>query len=272
MCEVLEVSRSGFYAWLARPASARSQRDAELAKLIHKAHEAGRQVYGSPRVTKQLHQWGHTVGRHRVARLMRQQRLQGRSNQLFVRKAPYLKFFQQVPNRILDLQVTGPNQVWHGDVTYLKVAGAWRYLAVIIDRFSRRVVGWSIADNRTSKLTIAALQHAMRHRKPSAGVHFHSDRGIEYSSLQFKDKLRQHGFVQSMNRASHINDNAYIESFFHSLKIEGLFKMKFDADKPLKDEVFSYIHFYNQQRLHSSIGYLPPAVFEKHHLTHESVH
>lgn len=272
MCEVLQVSRSGFYAWRARPASARSQRDAELTELIHKAHDLGRQVYGSPRVTEQLNQWGIAVGRHRVARLMRQARLQGRSNQLFVRKAPYLKFFQQVPNRILDLQVTGPNQVWHGDVTYLKVAGEWRYLAVIIDRFSRRVVGWSIANHRTSKLTIAALQHAMRNRQPSCGVHFHSDRGIEFSSLEFKDKLRHHGFVQSMNRPSHINDNAYIESFFHSLKIEGLFKMKFEADKPLRDEVFSYIQFYNQQRLHSSIGYLPPAVFEKQHLTHATVH
>lgn len=272
MCEVLQVSRSGFYAWRARPASERSRRDVELTELIHKAHKAGREIYGSPRVMEQLNQWGIAIGRHRVARLMREARLQGRSNLLFVRKAPYLKFFHQVPNRILDLHVTGPNQVWHGDVTYLKVAGAWRYLAVIIDRFSRRVVGWSIANHRTSKLTIAALQHAMRNRKPSTGVHFHSDRGIEFSSLEFKAKLRQHGFVQSMNRASHINDNAYIESFFHSLKIEGLFKMKFDADKPLRDEVLSYIQFYNQQRLHSSIGYLPPAVFEKQHLTHATVH
>lgn len=272
MCQLMDVSRSGFYAWRARPLSQRSIRDQELTELVHKAHEEGRRVYGSPRVMKQLRQWGVLVGRHRVARLMRQARLQGRSNHLFVRKAPYLKFYHQVPNRILNMQVTGPNQVWHGDVTYLKVAGAWRYLAVIIDRFSRRVVGWSMANYRTAKLTIAALQHAMRNRRPGKGVHFHSDRGIEFSSLEFKAKLRQHGFVQSMNRASHINDNAYIETFFHSLKIEGLFKMTFDADDKLWNEVISYIQFYNQHRLHSSIGYLPPAAFEKQHLTHVAVH
>ena len=272
MCQIMDVSRSGFYAWLGRPASQRSLQDQALTELVDRAHQEGRRVYGSPRVMKQLHQWGVMVGRHRVARLMRQARLQGRSNHLFVRKAPYLKFFHQVPNRILHMEVSGPNQVWHGDVTYLKVAGVWRYLAVIIDRFSRRVVGWSIANHRTSKLTIAALQHAMRTRRPAQGLHFHSDRGIEFSSLEFKAKLRQHGFVQSMNRASHINDNAYIESFFHSLKIEGLFKMTFDTDQKLWDEVISYIQFYNQHRLHSSIGYLPPAAFEKQHLTHVAVH
>lgn len=272
MCQIMDVSRSGFYAWRQRPASVRLQLDQSLSELVHKAHAAGRQVYGSPRVQEQLRQWGVRACRHRIARLMRNARLQGRSNHLFVRKAPFLKFFHQVPNRILDLQVTGPNQVWHGDVTYLKVNGAWRYLAVIIDRFSRRVVGWSLAHHRTSKLTIAALQHAMRNRKPAKGLHFHSDRGIEFSSLEFKAKLRQHGFVQSMNRASHINDNAYIESFFHSLKIEGLFKMTFDQDQKLWDEVISYIQFYNQHRLHSSIGYMPPAAFELRHLTHAAVH
>lgn len=268
----MQVSRSGFYAWLARPQSTRSLQDQSLSALVLKAHQAGRQVYGSPRVMKQLRHWGVRIGRHRVARLMRQARLQGRSNHLFVRKAPYLKFFQQVPNRIRELSVTGINQVWHGDVTYLKVAGAWRYLAVIIDQFSRRVVGWSMANHRTSRLTIDALQHAIRNRRPPAGLHFHSDRGIEFSALEFKAKLRQHGIHQSMNRASHINDNAYIESFFHSLKIEGLFRMTFHADQHLRDEVLSYIQFYNQDRLHSSIGYLPPATFEKQHLTLARVH
>ncbi len=272
MCARMKVSRSGFYAWHHRGASARSMEDAVLTEHIHQAHQAGRGCYGSPRVTWQLRRNGIQVSRGRVARLMRQARLQGRANGMFWRKAPLLKFFAKVPNEILDIDVRGPNQLWHGDVTYLKVAGVWRYLAVVMDRYSRRIVGWSISSQRTAKLTVDALRHAIRNRKPGKGVYFHSDRGIEYAALDFKAKLRQHGFIQSMNRPANMNDNAHMESFFHSLKLEGLFQKKFDSDVQLKESVVDYIQFYNQQRLHSRLGYLPPAVFERTSLTQPSVH
>lgn len=183
-----------------------------------------------------------------------------------------LRFFLAVPNQIRSLQLDRTNQVWVGDVTYLKVAGQWRYLAVVMDRFSRRILGWSLGAQRTAALTIDALNHAMRNRRPPRGVHFHSDRGIEYAATDFKDKLRQHGFVQSMNRPGSMNDNVHIESFFHSLKVEGLYKKKFDTDQHLREALLSYFQFYNQQRLHSALRYLPPPAYERTYLTQPSVH
>tara|TARA_Y100000296_G_scaffold81183_1_gene107912 strand:- start:17 stop:835 length:819 start_codon:yes stop_codon:yes gene_type:complete len=272
MCERFKVSRSGFYAWQGRGPSARSIDDTRLGELIQHAHAAGRGFYGSPRVTWHLRRSGVLVGRGRVARLMRQAGLQGHGNGLFRSRLPLLKFFAKVPNRIRELDVRAQDRLWHGDVTYLKVAGAWRYFAVVMDRFSRRIVGWSLSTQRTATLTIDALRHAIRHRKPAQGLHFHSDRGIEYAALDFKAKLRQHGFIQSMNRPASMNDNAHMESFFHSLKVEGLYKKTFACDQQLSEALVDYIQFYNQQRLHSSIGYLPPAAFERGNLTPTGVH
>jgi len=272
MCAHFGVSRSGFYARGARAPSQRASRDAQLQPLIAQAHQSSGGIYGSPRVTKQLKQEGHALGRGRVARLMRLAGLQGHGNHLFRRKGRTMDFFTAVPNQIRSLPVTALNQVWVGDVTYLKVAGQWRYLAVVMDRFSRRILGWSLGTRRNAELTIAALEHAMRKRKPGKGVYFHSDRGVEYGALAFKEKLRQHGFIQSMNRPGSMNDNAHIESFFHSLKLEGLYKQTFHSDRPLRSSLQSYLHFYNQQRLHSSLQYLPPASFECKYLTQLTVH
>jgi putative transposase len=272
MCARFRVSRSGFYAWHARLPSARAQRDVQLLELVTQAHQAAHGRYGSPRVTKYLRQQGHTIGRTCVSRLMRNAGLQGRGNHLFRRKAPMLEFFSAVPNNIRSLQISKINQVWVGDVTYLRVAGQWRYLAVVMDRFSRRILGWSLGAQRTAELTIAALDNALRHRTPPPGTYFHSDRGIEYQAKRFKEKLRQNGFVQSMNRPGSMNDNAHMESFFHSLKVEGLYKQKFDTDSPLRNSLMSYFHFYNQHRLHSSLQYLPPAIYEHKGLTQPCVH
>jgi putative transposase len=272
MCRRFKVSRSGFYASQGRPPSAFAQLDAQLIEQVRQAHQAGRGYYGSPRVTEHLRHQGLSIGRGRVARLMRQARLQGHGNGLFRSKGPMLRFFCAVPNQIRSLQLCRTNQVWVGDVTYLKVAGQWRYLAVVMDRFSRRLLGWSLGSQRTASLTIDALNHALRNRRPPRGVHFHSDRGIEYAALDFKDKLRQHGFVQSMNRPGSMNDNAHMESFFHSLKVEGLYKKKFDTDQQLSEALLSYFQFYNQQRLHSALRYLPPAAYERSYLTQPCVH
>lgn len=272
MCQRFKVSRSGFYASAGRQPSAFAQQDAQLIEQVRQAHQAGQGYYGSPRVTKYLRHQGLEIGRGRVARLMRQARLQGHGNGLFRSKGPILRFFSAVPNQIRSLQLSHTDQLWVGDVTYLKVAGQWRYLAVVMDRFSRRILGWSLGTQRTAALTIDALQHAVRNRKPTPGLHFHSDRGIEYAALDFKAKLRQHGFIQSMNRPGSMNDNAHMESFFHSLKVEGLYKKKFDTDQQLREALLSYFQFYNQQRLHSALQYLPPAAYERSHLTQPCVH
>ncbi len=181
------------------------------------------------------------------------------------------KFYRAHPNVIRGLTTSGLDQLWVGDVTYVRVAGCWRYLAVVMDRNSRRVLGWSLGRNRDASLTRRALSHAVRWRRPSAGLTFHSDRGIEYSAFHLGAELSRRGFVQSMNRPRHMNDNAHMESFFHSLKTEWLFGMTFRADSDFRATLLDYVGFYNRQRLHSSLGYPPPAVFEAQAPIHRGV-
>jgi putative transposase len=152
--------------------------------------------------------------------------------------------------------------VWVGDVTYLKVAGQWRYMAAVMDRHSRRIVGWSLSHRRDAALTARALRQAASKRNLPPGVLFHSDRGIEYAAFEFRDQLARLGMLQSMNRAGKMNDNAHMESFFHSMKTEELYGKTFADERQLRQTLSSYINFYNQQRLHSSLHYLPPAAFE----------
>ncbi len=196
---------------------------------------------------------------------MRRAHLQGRSARLYRRSRVGQKaFFTSIANTGRDIKLERLNQVWVGDVTYLKVSGQWRYLAVVMDKFSRRIIGWSLGRNRDAALTLDAIHHAIRNRKPESGLHFHSDRGIEYAAWAYRQKLSRHGIVQSMNRPGRMNDNAHMESFFHSMKTEELYGQTFTSDEDLRSALLSYIQFYNQQRLHSSIGYLSPAAFEKH--------
>jgi len=264
MCALLGVTRGGFYAWARRQPSERQLQDAELIEQVREVHERSRGYYGSPRVTGQLRRQGVTVGRRRVARLMRRARLQGRSARLYRRaKVGQRAFFASVPNHQRERSIDAPNQVWVGDVTYLKVGGQWRYLAVVMDRHSRRIVGWSLSARRDAALTSEALQHSVRNRQPASGLVFHSDRGIEYAAFEYREQLARHGIVQSMNRAGRMNDNAHMESFFHSMKAEELYGKTFTDDEQLRQALRSYIAFYNQQRIHSALRYLPPVVFEQ---------
>jgi transposase InsO family protein len=264
MCTLFGVTRGGFYAWQRRRISERAVQDRQLIEQVRAVHERSRGYYGSPRVTGQLRRDGLAVGRRRVARLMRLARLQGRSARLYRRtKVTQRAFFTSVPNQQHQMHIDAPNQVWVGDVTYLRVAGQWRYLAVVMDRHSRRIVGWSLSARRDAALTGEALQHAARNRQPEPGLVFHSDRGIEYAALQYRDRLAQLGILQSMNRPGKMNDNAHMESFFHSMKAEELYGKTFNDDEHLRQTLRSYIAFYNQQRIHSSLRYLPPAVFEQ---------
>jgi putative transposase len=264
MCALYGVTRGGFYAWQGRQPSARAIDDEQLIEYVRQVHERSRGYYGRPRVTGQLRRLGVLVGQRRVARLMRQAGLQGRSARLYRRsKVAQRAFFAGVPNRQRDLTVHTANQVWNGDVTYLKVAQQWRYMAAVMDRHSRRIVGWSLSARRDAALTRDALRRSVRNRRPAAGLVFHSDRGIEYAAFEYRDQLATLGILQSMNRPGKMNDNAHMESFFHSMKAEELHGKTFNDDAQLRKALRSYISFYNQQRLHSSLRYLPPIAFEQ---------
>lgn len=264
MREHFEVSRSGFHAWQGREASARELRDEALAEQVKRIHADSRGCYGSPRIKHALSQQGIEVSRSTLARVMRGARLQGRSARLYRRSRVGQKaFFTSIPNTERGVKLERLNQVWVGDVTHLKVSGQWRYLAVAMDKFSRRIIGWSLSKNCDAALTLDAVNHAVRNRNPETGLHFNSDRGIEYAAWAYRQKLGKHGTVRSMNRPGKMNDNAHMESFFHSIKTEELYGKTFAADDDLHKVLLSHTQFYNQQRLHSSIGYGSPAAFEK---------
>ncbi len=221
-----------------------------------------RGTYGSPRIHRALIAAGVRVSRRRVERLMREAGLRARAAKLYRRIPGLHGFFTSIPNRQLDCLATAPDQVWVGDITYLKVAGAWRYLAVVMDRYSRRIIGWSLGPTKDARLTLAAFNRAVFHRRPRPGVIFHSDRGVEYAAYAFRDRLAAHGFVQSMNRPREITDNAYMESFFHSMKSDVVHGVRFMDDTQLVSLLRSYIPYYNGVRLHSGIGYSSPVAYE----------
>src|SRR5437763_8825885 len=230
-CAVDGVTRGGFYAWQCRQPSVRTSQDARLTERIRQVHAQSRGYYGNPRVARQLRCEGEPVGRRRVARLMRGARLQGRSARRDHRSMVAQRaFFASVPNQQRAQMVQAPNQVWVGDVTYLKVAVQWRYLAVVMDRHSRRVLGWSLSMRRDAALTRDALRRSVRKRQPAPGLMFHSDRGIEYAAFEYRNQLARLGIIQSMNRPGKMNDNAHMEALFHALKGEGLHGRRCDHD------------------------------------------
>jgi transposase InsO family protein len=173
------------------------------------------------------------------------------------------RYFGSIPNQQLDLELQTPDQVWVGDITYLKVGDIYRYLAVVMDKYSRRVVGWSYGPRKDVKLTLQALDSAVRARRPRLPIVFHTDRGIEYAAGAFKERIAQLGFMQSMNRPGKVTDNAFIESFFHSMKSEVFHGYRFNQDDEVRATLRSYLPFYNQTRLHSSLDYVSPATFER---------
>lgn len=173
------------------------------------------------------------------------------------------RFFAGTRNEQLEIELQAPNQVWVGDITYLKVAGIYRYLAVVMDKYSRRIVGWAYGKRKDVALTLKALNRAVRYRRPLRGLIFHTDRGIEYAAGAFKERLLELGITPSMNRPGKINDNAYIESFFHSMKSEIVHGLTFTEDREIVQAVRAYVPFYNDTRLHSSLNYVPPATYEQ---------
>ena len=194
---------------------------------------------------------------------MREHGLRARSARLYRRMPGTARFFGGIRNRVIDAQTTAIDQVWVGDITYLKSAGRWRYLAVVMDRHSRRIIGWKLGPHRDVGLTRGALEQAVSRRRPGQDLIFHSDRGVEYSAYAYRDRLVALGIVQSMKRPRELGDNAYIESLFGSLKADLIHGRAFDSDVELLAEVSLYIRRYNRSRLHSSLGYRSPIDFER---------
>lgn len=267
LCGVLAVSRSGYYDWLNRqelPAP-REVENTRLCTQIREVFMANEEAYGSPRVTRALHQNGVKCGRNRIARLMRQTGLRGRQLRRFRVRTTDSNHSQPIaPNRLLNQPpVTRPNQVWVTDITYVETAAGWLYLAGVMDLFSRKIVGWATARTLETSVVLQALQMAITARRPPPGLIVHSDRGVQYASAAHRALLTAHQLTASMSRRANCYDNATMEAFWSSLKMEKLHRLRFSAIADAHRAIFHYIEaFYNSRRLHSALGYRTPLDFE----------
>lgn len=244
--------------------SDRIKANRSLLRQVVTIHEKSRETYGSPRVWAALKKQGISCGENRVARLMRHAGLVGRVVKVTRRAPGVQRFYERHEN--LRLGKPGPsaiNQQWVGDVTFLRVKGQPCFLAAIMDLYSRRILGWSLRRDRTTELTKQALKRALTGRKPGFGCIFHSDRGIEYGGAPYADDLKRHGFLISMNRSYHSQDNAHMESFFHSMKAEWIRGRSFESFEHLESSLGTYMRFYNCERLHSGIDYHTPLEYER---------
>jgi transposase InsO family protein len=256
----MKVKRSGFYAWCAREASPREVENQRLAVEVAAVFHERKRRYGSPRIHREL-----GVCRHRVARLMREQGLCARAKRRHCTTTRSLGDWRYPKNLVgQNFAVPEPDRIWAGDVTYLPTREGWLYLAVLLDLYSRAVVGWAMSTNNDEQLTLAALQMAIDHRQPAPGLLHHSDRGTTYSSGAYQDALQQHDMICSMSRKGNCWDNAAVESFFSTLDFECGGRQLFLSREVARREVADYIlGFYNPTRLHSYLGYMSPMEFER---------
>lgn len=265
MCRVLLVSRSGFFAWLKRPASARSERQRELIKKIRKAHSENRELYGSPRVHRALLIDGQTVSRNTVAKLMRQEKIRAKSKRKFVPRTTDSRHSQPVAQNLLDRDFTAsaPNCKWVADITYVPTGEGWLYVSAVLDCFSRKIVGWAMADHMETDLVAGALQMALEQRTPTDDLLHHSDRGVQYASDAYQHLLASHGITVSMSGCGDCYDNAMMESFWATFKTELIYLREYATRAAAEQAIFEYVEvFYNRKRLHSSLGYVSPEAFE----------
>jgi putative transposase len=265
LCKVLDVSPSGYFAWRSRPASPRQREDLVLLAHIGSSFALSRGTYGSPRMTRELQDKGFNVGRRRTARLMRENGLKAQQKRRFRRTTDSHHAFPIAPNLInQDFSAERPNQKWAADISYLWTAEGWLYLAVILDLFSRRVVGWALSDRLHKELALEALAKALAIRRPRKGLIHHSDRGSQYGSLAYQAKLREHAIQISMSGKGNCYDNAVVETFFKTLKTELVWRTVFQTRAEAKNTIGRYIDgFYNPVRRHSSLDFVSPVQFER---------
>lgn len=265
MCQVLQVSVSGYYAWRGRPESERDQNDRALTLKITICHKEGRETYGTPRIRAALAAKGELVSRRRIGRLMKAANLVVRCKRKFrttTRSNPSFPVAPNVLNR--EFTATAPNQKWVTDITYLPTTEGWLYLATVMDLYSRKIVGWALHERLLTPLVLEALTMAQKSRRPVAGMVHHSDRGSQYASEDYRQALQRLEAVQSMSGVGDCWDNAVKESFFSTLKMElNLYRAR-GTRVHTRTEVFEWIEvFYNRQRRHSSLGYCSPVAFEE---------
>jgi transposase InsO family protein len=265
-CELCKVWRSGYYKWLRRP----EKRDVDiLGQKIKRIFQKSRKTYGTRRIKKQLEVEGIAVSRQRIRRTMAEQGLVAKAGRKTRATTNSNHDHPVAPNLLgREFEVDDPNKVWVTDITYLATSEGWLYLAVVLDLYGRRIVGWSIGKRMTKELVIDALETAIKRRNPSSGIICHSDRGSQYCSHAYQKLLQKHGFLYSMSRKGECQDNACAETFFHSLKVEWIYGEPLRSRYQMKQDVREYIEvFYNRQRLHSKNGYLSPCDFERVYLS-----
>jgi transposase InsO family protein len=261
LCALYGVTRAGYYAWRRRGESAHTGQDRRLTHCIRVLFRQHRGRYGSPRIWRELTAEGWRVSRRRVERLMRTAGLRARVARVYRANPALHRFYAQHPNRLPRGGAQRPNHVWVGDITYIPLGSSWRFLAVVVDQWSRRVLAWSLSPRRDARLTQRVVDAAVRRRQPPAGVIFHSDRGSEYAARGFRDRLRMLGIQQSSAQRGP-EDNAHVESFFHSLKAELIHGARFASEAALRRELRRYLTYYNRRRRHSALGYRSPVDYE----------
>lgn len=267
LCGALGVSRSGYYAWCGRPPSRRALEDAQLVPLIRAFHVRSRGTYGSPRIHEDLQELHYRISRKRVARIMRAEGLLARPPRRYRATTDSRHSLAVAPNLVArQFHATGPNQIWVTDLTYVRTWEGWLFLAVIVDVFSRRVVGWASADHLRAELVLEALGMALGLRRPAPGLIHHSDRGCQYASELYRTQLAARGIVCSMSRLGDCWDNAVAESFFATLKKDLVHRRPWPTMHEAKAAIHEYIAgFYNPYRRHSAIGQLSPINYERQH-------
>lgn len=269
LCQAFGVSKSGYYQWRSRQSSPgpRRSEDLKLAGQIRQVHEQSRATYGSLRIQARLRALGQRHGRNRIGRLMREQQLCGRQKRRYrVQTTDSRHDHPIAPNRLRELpKPSGPNQIWVADITYIECGANWVYLAGIMDLYSRKIVGWAISERIDTALVLRAWDMAVLHRKPPAGLVFHSDRGVQYASREHRAALAAGRVIASMSGKGDCYDNAAMEAFWSTLKLELIYRRPggFATLQEARATLFDYIEvFYNRQRLHSSLAYQSPAEFE----------
>lgn len=264
LCDLLGVSRSGYYAWRSRPLSQRRQHDIQLMKAIKELHQGYRRTYGAARLHKEMRQRGYSCSRRRVNRLMREMGIKASVTGLYAWRPGQHEFYTSTGNQLKKMDTpTQSGEQWVSDFTYIRTRSGWIYHAVVLDLYSRKVVGWSFSKKRNAELTKSALRMALNRNGPKTGCLFHSDQGIEYAAHEFRDALADAGLVRSMSRKGNPLDNATMESYFHTMKAELIHQHVFENSIEAVAHIVEYIEFYNRNRLHSSLGYQSPEMYEK---------